>query len=220
MTKLLEQYLATSPDLSKYPTVTSLVLQLGHYSGVRIIQEYLLGKGYDKYSTNERVVRIAKVCNNEFTGIPSVMKDKVTCGYQCSNTYFRSGPDNPNWKQDSYRTTCFHYHSKECVICGESNIVEVHHLDENHSNNQPENLIPLCPTHHQYWHSIWQSRKYSSIGNKQQRLGGKVSHWSHKPVEVGSIPTCATKLVPSTFPAWHQQVVHRPQRVDIGSRNV
>lgn len=177
--KLLEQYLATSPDVSKYPTVTSLVLQLGHYSGVpngRIIQEakeYLLGKGYDKYSTNERVVRIAKVCpvcNNEFTGIPSVMKDKVTCGYQCSNTYFRSGPDNPNWKQDSYRTTCFHYHSKECVICGESNIVEVHHLDENHSNNQPENLIPLCPTHHQYWHSKF---KYLV----EQKILQYIQHW-------------------------------------------
>ena len=32
-------------------------------------------------------------------------------------------------------------------------MVEVHHLDENHKNNSPSNLIPLCPTHHQYWHS-------------------------------------------------------------------
>lgn len=165
--KLLQEYLSNSPDLSKYPTVTSLVLQLGHYKGVpngRIIQEakaYLLREGYSKYQDNIRVERITKicpVCGQEFTGIPSVMKSKVTCGYQCSNTYFRYGPDNPNWKQDQYRTTCFHFHKKECVVCEESNIVEVHHLDENHTNNSPENLVPLCPTHHhQYWHSQFKS---------------------------------------------------------------
>lgn len=32
-------------------------------------------------------------------------------------------------------------------------IVAVHHYDENHSNNDPKNLVPLCPTHHQYLHS-------------------------------------------------------------------
>ncbi len=26
-------------------------------------------------------------------------------------------------------------------------------MDENNLNNNPSNLIPLCPTHHQYWHS-------------------------------------------------------------------
>ena len=52
-----------------------------------------------------------------------------------------------------YTTVCFRHHEKKCVICNEVNIVSVHHLDGNHSNNNPENLIPLCPTHHQYWHS-------------------------------------------------------------------
>jgi hypothetical protein len=53
----------------------------------------------------------------------------------------------------SYRTICFRHHKKECVVCGENKIVAVHHYDENHSNNDPANLIPLCPTHHQYVHS-------------------------------------------------------------------
>ena len=38
-------------------------------------------------------------------------------------------------------------------FCKEKNIVEVHHYDENKKNNSPSNLIPLCPTHHQYYHS-------------------------------------------------------------------
>lgn len=29
----------------------------------------------------------------------------------------------------------------------------VHHLDENKKNNNYKNLIPMCPTHHQYMHS-------------------------------------------------------------------
>jgi predicted nucleic acid-binding Zn ribbon protein len=80
-------------------------------------------------------------------------KTGYTCSNACSNKHFRSGENNGNWKQDAYRTTCFAKHEKKCVVCGEQNIVEVHHLDHNDKNNDPSNLIPLCPTHHQYWHS-------------------------------------------------------------------
>jgi HNH endonuclease len=77
----------------------------------------------------------------------------ATCSYSCANKHFKTGKNNGNWKEDSYQSTCFESHKKECVICGETKIVAVHHLDHNHKNNDPENLIPMCPTHHQYWHS-------------------------------------------------------------------
>lgn len=80
-------------------------------------------------------------------------KGGVTCSYSCSNTYFRSGKNNPNWKDETYRTTCWAHHPKKCIICGEEKIVAVHHYNENHDDNRPENLIPMCPTHHQYMHS-------------------------------------------------------------------
>ncbi len=53
----------------------------------------------------------------------------------------------------TYTTVCFRHHPKECVICEEQNIVAVHHYNENHDDNRPENLVPLCPTHHNYMHS-------------------------------------------------------------------
>lgn len=81
-----------------------------------------------------------------------------TCSRGCANAYFKTGPNHGNWKESRYRSTCFHYHEKRCVVCGEEYIVEVHHLDENPNNNSPENLIPLCPTHHQYWHSRYQEK--------------------------------------------------------------
>ena len=92
-------------------------------------------------------IKICPVCNVKFS------KESITCSHACANSFFRSGENNPNWKQDSYKSTCFLYHDKKCVICGEINIVEVHHYNNIHNDNRPENLVPLCPTHHQYWHS-------------------------------------------------------------------
>jgi hypothetical protein len=53
----------------------------------------------------------------------------------------------------AYRSICWQHHKKECVVCKEDKIVTVHHMNEDHNDNRPENLVPLCPTHHQYLHS-------------------------------------------------------------------
>lgn len=55
--------------------------------------------------------------------------------------------------QNIYQRICFTYHPHKCCICGEEKIVAVHHYDGNHFNNEPSNLVPLCPTHHCYIHS-------------------------------------------------------------------
>lgn len=54
---------------------------------------------------------------------------------------------------EDYRKKCFKYHKKECIICKEHMSVDVHHFNENHEDNSILNLIPLCPTHHQYFHT-------------------------------------------------------------------
>ncbi len=103
---------------------------------------------------------ICDVCETEFV---KKKHTQTTCSYCCSNKKFRSGEDNGNWKEESYRTTCFLHHEKKCVVCGEENIVAVHHFNENHDDNRPENLIPLCPTHHQYCHSRFLGEVKSTI---------------------------------------------------------
>jgi hypothetical protein len=109
--------------------------------------------------------KICPICENSFETKSGCKEERTTCSYSCSNTFFRSGINNPNFgkkifnKTDNgyhyshYRTICFHYHKKECIVCGENKIVAVHHHDNNHTNNDPKNLVPLCPTHHQYVHS-------------------------------------------------------------------
>ncbi len=106
--------------------------------------------------------RICPVCKNLFTTQIGSKKEKFTCGHSCSNKFFSNKRVlTKDLKQ--YTTICFRYHKKECVICNEKNIVSVHHFDENHENNKPENLIPLCPTHHQYCHSRYKEIIYNNI---------------------------------------------------------
>ena len=44
--------------------------------------------------------------------------------------------------------------TKSCVLCGFTPIVDIFHLDLNKENNQPENLVGLCPNHHRMAKSI------------------------------------------------------------------
>ncbi len=104
--------------------------------------------------------RTCSVCNkkSKFSG--------TTCSYSCSNTYFRSGRNNPNAKIDAdahYRVVAFRHHEKKCVVCGEHKIMSIHHYDHDHNNNSPENLVVLCPTHHQYVHSRYKDEVSSTI---------------------------------------------------------
>jgi hypothetical protein len=117
-----------------------------------------------KNPKNAALYKSCPVCKKKF------YSKSTTCSYSCSNVHFRhSRPgglrhvdDNMLAERGDYRSLCFRYHDKKCVICGEDKIVAVHHINENHNDNRIENLIPLCPTHHQYCHS-----NYKNLVEKQ-----------------------------------------------------
>jgi len=46
--------------------------------------------------------------------------------------------------------------TKKCMIrgCDFSLTVDVHHIDRNNQNNNPPNLVGLCPSHHQLIHRL------------------------------------------------------------------
>lgn len=103
--------------------------------------------------------KICCLCSKKFT--VSSKRDYIkqkTCSYECSNKYFRSGENSGNWKSydeksrknDFYRRICFNKHGKKCIICDEKIAIDVHHIDDNHRNNDISNLIPLCANHHRY----------------------------------------------------------------------
>lgn len=94
-----------------------------------------------------------KLCNYCSNPIKNYKSSKGTCSRSCANSFFKVGENNGNFKGDTYQYKCFSNHRKECVVCGEDKIVAVHHYNENHFDDSIENLVPLCPTHHQYMHS-------------------------------------------------------------------
>ena len=55
--------------------------------------------------------------------------------------------------EDRYRRDAFNKYEHKCAICGwdkDERILEVHHIDEDRSNNDLTNLIILCPICHRY----------------------------------------------------------------------
>ncbi|MBT3691401.1 hypothetical protein HOD75_00115 [archaeon] len=44
--------------------------------------------------------------------------------------------------------------TKSCLICNFDKVVDLHHLDEDHNNNNEDNLIGLCPNHHKMLHDF------------------------------------------------------------------
>lgn len=100
----------------------------------------------------ELVEKVCPVCSNKFDTLLNHPREKFTCSHSCSNTFFADRRNKPE-KYKNYRTICFKNWSKKCLLCGFDFVVEVHHLNHDHKDNRKENLVPLCPNHHQMLHT-------------------------------------------------------------------
>jgi len=129
----------------------------------------------NKYNRKYLLIeKCCSVCGSLFTTLSGHPREKTVCSRACSNTFFRSGENNPNWKSGGhstnfpiYRRICFDIWDQKCAVCGFDEIVSVHHIDENHSNNDVSNLIPLCPNHHAMCHT---SKNKASMKEKIREL--------------------------------------------------
>ncbi len=99
--------------------------------------------------------KVCKRCQKKFSWegreFTKAFQKILFCSRACAN-------NRKDWWNDNatqYRTICFKHWEKKCVLCGFEKIVAVHHMDENKKNNSPENLVPLCPNHHEMFHSKW-----------------------------------------------------------------
>lgn len=104
--------------------------------------------------------KICEKCNKEFifTGrLKTKSYEKARfCSRSCANhrgVGLEWEKTHKNRSLIHYRTICFTEWKQECAICGFDKIISVHHLDEDHNNNDVKNLIPLCPNHHHMVHS-------------------------------------------------------------------
>jgi hypothetical protein len=95
------------------------------------------------------------VCGKSFQTSLGHRDEKTVCSVSCSNTHFRSGENNGSWIDGrshfggtEARRICLEHWPHKCALCPWDKVIEVHHIDDDHDNNEPENLIPLCPNHH------------------------------------------------------------------------
>jgi len=104
----------------------------------------------------ETITKICPVCGEKFKTKKNHEREKIVCSRSCSNTYFRSAEDNPNWKGVGLRnlrrikTTI-----DKCDLCGwdeHPEILEIHHKDRNRENNEIDNILFLCPNCHSWEH--------------------------------------------------------------------
>lgn len=142
--------------------LTEFLPLLGYSKGVKkyipIIRKYLEDNNIDYTSLlgkNNKVTKVCPVCSKEWVVNKTNSKDmaKVTCSRACCNTHLRSGENNPNWKggtRQHYREKAIKEYGSACQMCGFSNpfSIEVHHIDEDRTNNELDNLIVLCANCH------------------------------------------------------------------------
>ena len=160
---------------------------LGIKKAKKIIEENKLNTnhfdgGRNKKIKYERIEKECPVCKLKFETKKGSKREKESCSISCSNTLFRSGDKNGNWKDINeytsrsrsfamkYRKICFENHKHECVVCGENKILDVHHFDGNKFNNNPENLISICATHHNYLHSIHRDEIIDIVVNYRNKF--------------------------------------------------
>jgi len=78
-------------------------------------------------------------------------RENKTCSRHCGAILGRLTISNGD-TQTNYRTICFHHHGHKCLVCNEDLFLIAHHVNGDRTNSEPENLIPLCHTHHLYIH--------------------------------------------------------------------
>ena len=105
-------------------------------------------------------VKICKKCSKEFIFVGRIKTKQYERAKYCSKSCANHRGVGLEWEKThksrnllDYRKICFTEWEEKCVICGFDKIISVHHLDENHKNNDVKNLIPLCPNHHHMVHS-------------------------------------------------------------------
>lgn len=116
---------------------------------------------------------------------------------------------------ESYRERCLAEKGRECTICGDSNDIHVHHIDGDRNNNDLDNLIPVCTTHHSRIHAgyeeVWEW--YEKLDEQRGAVEGTAYTSISVPVELQERLE-AQKANGQTWGEFFVELLHRYENTD------
>lgn len=68
------------------------------------------------------------------------------CSLSCANTKTELTKHGYSWRARKHLKAC-------CEACGGLVKLQAHHIDQDRTNNAPENIQTLCKFCHDFWHS-------------------------------------------------------------------
>ena len=127
----------------------------GYYN--KLFDKWINRFGCDVSHFEKWLVIKCQHCGNDVSILKSQKHKRKFCSLKCANQKVRGcalpRPDDTLICQNKHKVICFRYHKKECCVCGINNPVTVHHYNEDHDDNRPENLVPICANHHVLLHT-------------------------------------------------------------------
>ena len=124
-----------------------------------------------RYGEIKKHQKVCSCCGEEFIFEGRLNTKKYDLTKYCSRSCANNRQEWWNENATHYRTIALQNHDEKCAICGFDKIVAIHHIDENKKNNNPKNLIPLCPNHHEMVHSKWKFEVQPFIEKWVENLG-------------------------------------------------
>lgn len=70
------------------------------------------------------------------------------CSLSCANSRTKGGTS-----RRAYQAQARKLRKEACECCGSVKLLHVHHINEDWSDNRPENTQTLCVFCHQFWHA-------------------------------------------------------------------
>lgn len=100
----------------------------------------------------------------------------------------------------THRQKCFQHKPEKCESCEETESLHIHHIDGDHTNDDLENLVPLCPSCHAKVHNDRGendvlSRLISRLKRSEYEREIAVS-----PNDFPGVPDSATVVTKETYP--------------------
>lgn len=100
-------------------------------------------------------------------------KNQTHCSRTCGNTREVLTKHGYSWRARKHL-------KQSCEACGYEKKLQAHHIDQDKTNNDPDNIQTLCKHCHDFWHTMAKRIGKEVAGRMPPLVGGKQSQTSEE----------------------------------------